>query len=322
MFTIPLLRKSLNLLFRAGLIMGLILTLFFVSPTAAASDGTDPDLPECEGVSGQNVLTSPLLFVMTLNLAHGRKDGFNQMLQKASTTRRNLEEIAVFLSNSGADLVALQEADAPSKWSGNFNHVDFVSGLRPYPCRVHGRHAQKNLYEFGTALLSRVPYTDSLSHTFAPSPPTTDKGFVMGKVLWNPDGQLQEPMAISIISVHLDFSRKKVRDAQIEEMRAMLPDIEKPVIILGDFNTDWTSDGSALKTIVENGALKVYQPESKDLGTYKKGKHRLDWILISKDLEFASYEVPQVNLSDHLPVLAGIKLLSSSLRENESNDRD
>ena len=102
----------------------------------------------------------------------------------------------------------------------------------------------------------------------------------------------------------------------------MLPDIEKPVIILGDFNTDWTSDGSALKTIVEDGELKVYQPESTELGTYKKGKHRLDWILISNDLEFANYEVSQVVLSDHLPVLASVRLLNKPRLESESDEQD
>jgi endonuclease/exonuclease/phosphatase family metal-dependent hydrolase len=244
------------------------------------------------------------------------------MLQKTSTTRHNLEEIADFLRNSGADLIALQEADAPSRWSGKFNHVDFVSEKSPYPCRIHARHAHNRMYDFGTALLSRVPYTDSLSHTFAPSPPTTNKGFVMGQVLWNPDGQLQEPITVSIISVHLDFSRKKVREAQTEEMRAMLPDMTTPVIILGDFNTDWTTDESALRAIVANGNLKVYQPEATELGTYKNGKHRLDWILISKDLEFVSYEVPQVVLSDHQPVLASVRLLENSLQESERSNHD
>lgn len=144
----------------------------------------------------------------------------------------------------------------------------------------------------------------------------------MGKVLWNPEGKLQEPVTVSIISVHLDFSRKKVRDAQLAEMRAMLPEIEKPVIILGDFNTDWTSDESALKTMVVNADLKVYQPEAPDLGTYKKGKQRLDWILISSDLEFVSYEVPQVVLSDHQPVLASVRLLNSPRQEAVDNDQD
>jgi len=310
-----------------ALLTGLVLTGFLMPVTVTASDETGPASPACNLPLDQNqvrqkIITSPLLSVLTLNLAHGRKDGLNQMLQKASTTRHNLEDIADFLSNSGADLIALQEADAPSLWSGKFNHVDFVSEKSPYPCRIHARHAHNRMYDFGTALLSRVPYTDSLSHTFAPSPPTTNKGFVMGKVLWNPDGQLPEPITVSIISVHLDFSRKKVREAQTEEMRAMLPDIATPLIILGDFNTDWTTDESAIKAMVANGNLKVYQPEATELGTYKNGKHRLDWILISKDLEFVSYEVPQLVLSDHQPVLASVRLLENSPQELDRSNHD
>jgi len=256
--------------------------------TVTASHDIDSESVECQSPVNESVITTESLSVLTLNLAHGRKDALNQMLQKTSTTRRNLEEIADFLTTSGADLIALQEADSPSRWSGKFNHVDFVK----------------------------------LAHTFAPSPPTTNKGFVMGKVRWNPGGRLPQPITVSVISVHLDFSRKKVRESQTAEMRAMLPDISTPVIILGDFNTDWDNEDSSLKSIVENGNLKIYQPEATDLGTYKNGKHRLDWILISKDLEFVSYNVPLLVLSDHQPVQASVRLLENPEQssDEESND--
>ena len=144
----------------------------------------------------------------------------------------------------------------------------------------------------------------------------------MGKVRWNPGGLLPEAVTVSVISVHLDFSRKKVRDAQVEEMRLVLSGVAPPVIILGDFNTDWTADGSALKTITTNGKLKAYQPEATNPGTYKNGKHRLDWILISDNLEFVSYEVPQVFLSDHQPVLARVRLLENLPQEVDSGKHD
>ncbi len=303
--------KSISQLFHSA-IRHLITVCLLPLLYACAMSNPGPGPVNCNTQTQPHVITSPLLSVLTLNLAHGRGDAFNQMLQKTSTTRSNLEDIAVFLSNSGADLIALQEADSPSRWSGKFNHVEFVSQNSPYPCSIHAHHASKYMYDFGTALLSSVPYTDSLSHTFTPSPPTTSKGFVMGKVRWNPDGKLPEPVTVSIISVHLDFSRKKVRESQTEEMRAMLPDIETPIIILGDFNADWTNEESALRAIVANGNFRVFQPEASGLGTYKSGKHRLDWILISKDLEFASYEVPQVVLSDHQPVQATLKLVDVS----------
>ncbi len=295
-----------------AVVTALILTACSMPVTDAASSGSDTYPPECDKPASASVITSDALTVLTLNLAHGRKDSFNQMLQKTATTQRNLEEIAGFLSNSGADLIALQEADAPSRWSGKFNHVDLVSEKSLYPCRIHGHHAQKYMYDFGTALLARVPFSNGLSHTFTPSPPTTNKGFVMGQVRWNPGGRLAEPVVVSVISVHLDFSRKKVREAQTEEIRAVLPDIATPIIIMGDFNADWSDKDSAIKAIVANDNFSVYQPEATGLGTYKSGKHRLDWILISKDLEFLSYEVPQIVLSDHQPVQATLRLVDIS----------
>lgn len=293
------------------MVTGYVFIGLFMPVAVTASHGIEPGSAKCQLPASESVITTESLSVLTLNLAHGRKEALNQMLQKTSTTRRNLEEVADFLSKSGADLIALQEADSPSRWSGKFNHVDFVSEKTPYPCRIHAHHAKKAMYDFGTALLSRVPYIEKLAHTFAPSPPTTNKGFVMGKVRWNPGGRLPEPITVSVISVHLDFSRKKVRESQTTEMRAMLPDISTPVIILGDFNASWDNEDSSLKSIVENGNLKIYQPEATDLGTYKNGKHRLDWILISKDLEFVSYNVPEVVLSDHQPVQASVRLLEN-----------
>jgi len=284
---------------------------------SCATPVVDSDTVNCDEQLKPDVITSEYLSVLTLNLAHGRKDSINQMLQKTSDTRLNLEEIAGFISDSDAHLVAFQEADFPSRWSGNFNHVEFIAGKSPYTCIVHAHHATKYMYDFGTALLSTVPYTNSLTHTFAPSPPTTNKGFVLGEVLWNPGGQLSQPVTVSVISVHLDFSRKKVREAQTEEMRAVLPDLENPVIILGDFNADWNSKDSAIKAVVADGNFKVYRPEAKNLGTYKSGKHRLDWILISNDLEFVTYEVPQLVLSDHQPIQATLKLIDIMDDENQ-----
>ena len=302
------------------LVLSSLATTVFSMPVARAeTTGMHPGSPPCEITGQQNVIRSPLLSVLTLNLAHGRKDSLNQMLQRTSTTRRNLEQVANFLSNSNADLVALQEADHASRWSGQFNHVEYVSSKTPYPCKIHASHAQKYMYNFGTALLSRVPFNNSILHTFEPSPPTTNKGFVMGEVLWNPDGRLPEAIPVSVISVHLDFSRKKVRKAQTEEMRTILKDIARPVIILGDFNTDWSKDESSLRSIAESGQLKVYQAESRELGTYKNGKHRLDWILISNELEFVSYEALEVVLSDHQPVFATLKLLENSTGEKDSS---
>ncbi|MBT5825486.1 MAG: hypothetical protein HOH69_04770 [Gammaproteobacteria bacterium] len=55
------------------------------------------------------------------------------------------------------------------------------------------------------------------------------------------------------------------------------------------------------------GELQVYKPLTDNLSTYGDN-HRLDWILISHELEFINYIVVPGNLSDHHIVVADIQL--------------
>ena len=74
-----------------------------------------------------------------------------------------------------------------------------------------------------------------------------------------------------------------------------------------------------MKAIAKNGKLKVFEPYSTELGTYKNGKHRLDWILVSEELNFVSYEVSKAQLSDHQPVSATLELVAIMEEAIDSN---
>lgn len=248
------------------------------------------------------------LKVMNLNLAHGRKDGLNQLLLSKSTISDNLADIAAVLSQVGPDVVALQEADGPSRWSGGFDHVELLADRAGYPAYVRTSHAGSWIFSYGTALLSKVPFADVLHHTFQPTPPTMNKGFTLAQILWQADAGSGETLAVDLISVHLDFSRKSVREQQIAEMSHVISGRDKPVIIMGDFNSDWFADEKVVRTLAESFGLQVYRPEAEDLGTYNSSGRRLDWILISEELEFTDYRVLPDMLSDHLAILAVISL--------------
>jgi len=252
------------------------------------------------------------LKVMNLNLAHGRKDGLNQLLLSTSTISSNLEDIAVVLNQMDADVVALQEADGPSRWSGDFDHVEQLAEHSGYPAYVRTSHASSWIFSYGTALLSKAPFADVVHHTFQPSPPTMNKGFTLGQIVWQPDAQSKETLIVDIISVHLDFSRKSVREQQTAEMSEVLAGRDNPAIIMGDFNSDWFADEKVVRALAEQGGLHVYRPEAKDLGTYNSSGRRLDWILISGELEFTHYQVLPDLLSDHLAVVATIGLKKPS----------
>jgi endonuclease/exonuclease/phosphatase family metal-dependent hydrolase len=255
--------------------------------------------------SAEIAYTTNKLKVLSLNIAHGRKDGLNQLFLSSANLRKNINEIASVLARTGADIVALQEADAPSRWSGGFDHVALLAGQADYAAVAHTAHASSWLFHYGTAILSHAAFTEVLNYTFEPSPPTLNKGFTLAQIVWQPDAD-QQPLLLDIVSVHLDFSRMQVRENQIREMTQVLSGRDNPLVILGDFNSDWLAGELVLKALANDHELKGYRPSANDLGTYVSGDKRLDWILISDSLEFSSYEVLSEVISDHKAVVAEI----------------
>ena len=254
------------------------------------------------------IVKSPSLRVVTLNMAHGRKDGRNQMLLKGETIRNNLLELAQLLDRADADVIALQEADAASAWSGKFNHVDFLVENSMYGCSFHGVHASNRMYDFGTALLSKYAFQGAFAHSFVPSKPTTTKGFSVAALDWNPEGALPQPVKVKFVSVHLDFSRKSVRRSQVDEMVRVLSGLEGPMVVMGDFNTDWQGEESSLKHLAERLGLSAFDPHAKGLSTYGDKGARLDWILVSRALGYSRYAVFPDVVSDHYAVVADLVL--------------
>ena len=258
----------------------------------------------CVSNTGETELQGSTVKIMTLNVAHGRRQNVNQLFVSKEKTYKNLNLIAGLLRKVDADAVALQEADGRSRWSGGFNHVEYLSDKTGWPNYVHGLHADGWLYSYGTAILSRHKMADSSIHNFDASFPTTTKGFVAAKFNWL-RGDTLTPL--TVISIHLDFSRKSVREKQITELTIFLEQINGPFILSGDFNSKWSAKDSALRDLVERLKLQVYEPSEAGMGTYKSTDNgRLDWIILSPELEFVNYETRPETVSDHLAVVAEI----------------
>jgi len=244
---------------------------------------------------------SLILKIMTLNIAHGGKGGFKQVFLPTITIRSNLRTIANLLIREKPDLVALQEADAPSLWSGNFNHVRYLANNANFPFFMQGGHVIGLRLRYGTAFLSTTQISDTISYTFKPSPPSLTKGFVVGTIGW--PGKPNRK--IDVISLHLDFSRKTIRYRQISEVITNLSKRKNPMIIMGDFNAGWRAK-SPIKTLAEALNLKAYKPEEKGHTTFPMTHKRIDWILISGEMDFLNYRVLPDTVSDHKGVLADL----------------
>jgi len=290
---------------------GIVLSVVFLQACATAELRTVPDvqsfgIPDEGQVQPVSTADSGLK-VMTLNMAHGRGDSFHQLLQATDTTLGNLDAIAVMLNREQPDVIALQEADGPSFWSGNFNHIAYLAERSPYSWAVNGRQVDGIGLAYGAALLSSFELQQPQAITFDPSLAMIRKGFVVSTIDWpgTPD------VKVDIVSVHLDFSSESTRRQQARELIAVMRDRGHPMIVMGDLNTDWQQQGSTVRLIAGELGLKAHSPDLQGLETFPLSGKRLDWILLSGGLEFSSYRVVSDVLSDHRGVIAEVILKSA-----------
>lgn len=250
------------------------------------------------------------LRLVTLNVAHGRSDRAHQALLTSPTVEGHLEAIAKTFRLLTPDVVALQEADGPSAWSGNFDHVETLARWAELDDFYRGEHNPFSLGRYnlasGTALLARLPLQDPTSQRFGLSWRDT-KGFVHATVEV-PEWGGQE---VDVVSVHLDFLVPSVRRRQILQMKEALIEShrKRPLVLLGDLNSCWHREPRTMKLLNEELGLRAYEPHlSVPTFPANRPRRRLDWILISPELTFTGYRNVPMPLSDHLGVMADIAL--------------
>lgn len=290
------------------LLTPLILATSLLQSCATGDLRATPDVHAFQLVDGNAYVATPgsgdRFSVMTLNVAHGRGDSFHQLLQGSGTTLTNLDTVSAVLKTIGADVVALQEADGPSFWSGNFDHVEYLAIHGEFTRAVRAAHVDALGLSYGTALLANREMQDARAITFDPALSLVPKGFVVSTVTWPGKPCLE----IDVVSVHLDFASDTVRQRQAQELIGTLVGRNRPTILMGDFNADWHEQNSTVRYIAERLELVAYAPESRGLETFPAFDKRLDWILVSPEFEFQSYQVIPDVVSDHRGVHAVLTL--------------
>lgn len=249
-----------------------------------------------------------VLRLFTLNVAHARRQVATKPFVRRRTARRNLKDIAHTVLQVQPDIVALQEADGPSAWSGNFDHVATLAELAKLEAHYRGNHNPFGVGRFrlasGTALLARQPLLEPMSHRFGVSWRDT-KGFVAATVVvpeWN-------DTEVDVVSVHLDFLTPSMRRKQIQQMAEILAPRKRPLVVLGDLNCCWHHEPLSMELLTRSLALGSYQPEmlAPTYPTYSP-RRRLDWILVSPQLEYRGYHTVHAPLSDHLVLVADLAM--------------
>ena len=244
------------------------------------------------------------LRIMSLNLAHGRGRGAHQVLASTPKIKSTIEKAAESVQSLGIHALAIQEADGPSIWSGDFDHVDHLAKQSGLASFAHGEHASGLGLRYGTAILADRPLMDAHSKAFEARGPLAPKGFTHATMMHN-------GCPIELASIHLDFASAKRRRQEAEMIVETLSHLKRPIVVMGDLNSEWGKD-DAVDHLIRELDLHAHRPQDPSLLTFPRMKRRLDWILASPELRFVDYQSPALDeISDHRPVVAELRLSDS-----------
>jgi endonuclease/exonuclease/phosphatase family metal-dependent hydrolase len=253
-------------------------------------------------------VSSKRLRIVTFNIAHGRGLTPIQGLTSGRKLRLNLRRIARLLEDLDADVVALQEVDERSVWSGNFDHLDYLRAHAGFPFAAFGINNRRvglvNLC-YGNALLSRVPIAGMETIVFGRRS-IGEKGFLFAEL--DVGGQV-----VPLVNLHLHFSSRKRRLVQLDQLVTWLRLKERergaawsmPPVICGDFNTPDTVDDATASLLGHLHDYGDYSLHPRRVPTFPSPMPRraLDFVFVPPGCRGIRCEVVRSVLSDHCPVL-------------------
>lgn len=208
-------------------------------------------------------------------------------------SNKNMLQISRFIKKIDADVIGLIEVDMGSVGTALINQADEIGKITDHHTHYTTKYGDALsgkiipiLRKQGNAILAKNKTLSGIYHYF----PGGFKKLIIELELETFDFFL----------VHLALS-KRVRKSQLRHLSNLLSNKKKPVVIAGDFNV--FKGEKELNEIQEK--LNLFNPNKKNIPTFPawEPKYQLDFILCSNGISINNIEVPDVRLSDHLPVI-------------------
>ncbi|MFO7869890.1 MAG: endonuclease/exonuclease/phosphatase family protein [Kiritimatiellia bacterium] len=214
-------------------------------------------------------------------------------------TEKQLNEIVGFIRSRDPDVAGLVEVDAGSYRSGRKNQAEVMAERLGHYHTYASKYGEgcmgrrlPMMRRQGNAFLARDTTRNSVFHYF--------KHGVKKLVI---ELELDE---VVFFLVHLSLGFRS-RHSQLGDLFSLVQDTEKPHIVAGDFNVLWGENDEMKLFLGATGLVSANQDGNPSYPS-RKPRRQLDFILHSPEITLEKFDIPDVRLSDHLPLVCDFRL--------------
>ena len=243
------------------------------------------------------------LVVYNIRYATGTGLGFHLPVPGAGylrSNRRVLNGLTEFLRHQDADVIGLIEVDTGSVRSGMVNQAEYIATslghFSTYECK------------YGTSSMNNfLPIVRKQANAFLAAPR------VHGERFHYFDSGIKrliielELEQVCVFLVHLSLKYRH-RQYQLRYLHELIEKSTKPVIVAGDFNTFWGTH----ELYLFQKATGLRSANVEGLPSFPSGTPRaeLDFVLVSPQIEVTGFQIPDIRLSDHRPLVCDFTIKS------------
>ena len=210
----------------------------------------------------------------------------------------HFDRIRGFIRSMQPDVVGLVEMDGGSFRTGQLSQAELLATQLGYHFVSETKYGSASMVKRlpvlrtqGNAILSRMPIISHRFHFF-------DEG--VKRLIIQACTEY-----LTVFLVHLSLTYRN-RQYQLERLYQLIRQVDRPVILAGDFNALWGE--RELELFLGATGLRSANPERKPSYPSRPPKRELDFILHSPELRVVHFQILPVTYSDHAPLICDFEM--------------
>ena len=213
-------------------------------------------------------------------------------------TNGNFQNIVDFIKSVNPDIIGLIEVDSGSFRSEKSNQAEDIAREMEHYLVYQSKYSAASMAQKvpvmnkqGNAILTNQEIKAQKFHYFREG----IKRLVI-------ELELEE---FTVFLAHLSIKFRH-RHYQLQDLHTMIKTLKKPVIVAGDFNV--LRGDRELELFMSATGLKSANSNGEPSHPSRLPHRQLDYIFHSQQIRIDNFQIPQVKLSDHAPLICDFEI--------------